>query len=84
MLCGPKGTEQDSMGECGLCGRAAELMALPGRSEKYCLECSADVATSFLLSTEIDAATLAGRDAEGLIVELAQLSNRMLERSQSA
>ena len=31
-----------------LCGRRKELFELPGRSEKYCLECSADVASSIL------------------------------------
>ena len=63
MLCGPKGSEQNSnsMAQCSMCGRGTELKELPGRSEKYCLECSADMATSILLITEIDAATLAGR-----------------------
>jgi hypothetical protein len=84
MLCGPKGTEQDAFAQCGLCGRVTELTGLPGRSDRYCLDCSADVATSCLLSTEIDAATMAGQDAEELIAEFAQLSTRMLERSQSA
>jgi hypothetical protein len=84
MVCGPKGSEQDAIGQCELCGRFKELRGLPGRSESYCLECSADVATSCLLTTEIDAATMAGRDAEELIAEFAQLSTRMLERSQSA
>jgi len=84
MLCGPKGSEQDSIAQCSVCGRRAELVELPGRSEKYCLACSADVATSILLSTEIDAATLVGRDSEELIAEFARLSSRMLERSQSA
>jgi len=52
------------------------LFELPGRSEKYCLECSADEATSILPATEIDAATLAGREADGLVKEFAQLSDR--------
>jgi hypothetical protein len=59
------------------------LFELPGRSE-YCLECSADVATAIVLTTEIDAATLAGRETEELVAEFAELSHRMLERSQSA
>ena len=84
MLCGPKGSEEQSVSHCSVCGRRAELFDLPGRPEKYCLECSADVATSLLLTTEIDAATLSGRDAEPLIAEFAQLSARLLERSQSA
>ena len=82
MLCGPNGSEEPSSEQCGVCGRSTELFELPGRSEKYCLECSADVATSMLLTTEIDAATLAGRETEGLMAEFAELSHRMLERSQ--
>jgi len=30
---------------CGLCGRIRELFELPGRPQKFCLECSADLAT---------------------------------------
>jgi hypothetical protein len=61
-----------------------ELFELPGKSEKYCLECSADIATSILLTTEIDAATMAGRETEPLVAEFVQLSHRLLERAQSA
>ena len=84
MLCGPKGSEMQSSSQCGVCGRCVELFELPGREEKYCLECSADVATSILLISEIDAATFAGRDAENLVAEFTQLSTRLLARSQSA
>jgi hypothetical protein len=84
MLTGPKGTEQDSIAQCSVCGRIAELFDLPGRTEKYCLECSADLATAMLLSTEIDAATLAGRSTKALVSEFGEISSRMLERSQSA
>jgi hypothetical protein len=42
------------------------------------------MATSILLVDEIDAATMAGRDAEKLVQEFARLSTRMLERAQSA
>src|SRR5260370_18556845 len=61
MSTGPKGTEQDSIAPCSVCGRIEPLFGLPGRTDKCCLECSADLATAILLSTEIDAATLAGR-----------------------
>src|SRR5258708_37260946 len=84
MLIGPKGTEQASIARCSVCGRIDELFELPGRTEKYCLGCSADLATAILLSTEIDAATLAGRSANALVSEFSQISSRMLERSQSA
>jgi len=60
------------------------LVELPKRSEKCCLECSADVATVILLQSGIDAATLAGKHADDLAAELAQLSKRLLERAQSA
>jgi len=50
---------------------------------KYCEECSADVATSILLKTEINAAWLSGQRYENLATELAQLGQRILERAQS-
>jgi hypothetical protein len=84
MSTGPKGTEQDSIAQCSVCGRVWELFELPGRTEKYCLECSADLATAILLSTEIDAAPLAGRSTRALVSEFSDISSRMLERSQSA
>jgi hypothetical protein len=70
--------------ECSVCGRRTWLFALPGQNERYCFACSADVATSVLLKTEIDAATLAGQDANPLVAEFAQLSTRLLARAQSA
>ena len=84
MLCGPKGSEMQTTAPCSICGRRVELFELPGNDEKYCLECSADVAAVILLTTEIDAATFAGRDAENMVAEFAQLSGRLLARSKSA
>ena len=83
MVCGPKGSEEDAAKQCSACGRRGALVDLPGRGEKYCWECSADVATSILLTTEIDAATVAGRDAEELIKEFGRLSGRLLARAQA-
>jgi hypothetical protein len=48
------------------------------------LECSADLATVILLSTEIGAATRAGTNTGTLESEVSEMSRRMLERSQSA
>jgi len=84
VLIGPKGTECDLSGQCNVCGHHGELFELPGRPGKYCLECSADEATAILLTTEIDAATLDGRDSNELVDEFAVISGRMLERAQSA
>jgi len=75
---------QDLIGQCGLCGRVQELFELPGRTDKCCLECSADLATTVLLETEIDAATLAGRDTNTLVSEFTEVSSRFLARAQSA
>ena len=83
MITGPKGSEQDLSGQCSVCGHRGELFDLPGRFEKYCLECSADVATAILLTTEIDAATLAGRSTNELITEFTCIHIRMLCRAQS-
>jgi hypothetical protein len=83
MTYGPKGTEQASILECSICGRQAELFTLPGRRENYCLECSADMATLILLTTEIDAAAQSGQETDGLITEFGELSRRILDRAQS-
>jgi hypothetical protein len=83
MLCGPKGSSAEAaVLQCASCGRRTELFELPGRNEKYCLECSADVATSILLATEIDAATRSGEDTGGLVTEFVELGRRMLWRAQ--
>jgi hypothetical protein len=84
MSSGPKGCEEPLSLQCCVCGHSAKLFDLPGKTGKYCLECSADVATSILLTTEIDAATMAGQDPANLIAEFSQLSTRLLERAQSA
>jgi hypothetical protein len=76
--------KQDLIGYCSLCGRVEDLFELPGRTDKCCLECSADLATAVLLTTEIDAATLAGRDTNTLVAEFSEISTRLLQRSQSA
>jgi hypothetical protein len=76
--------EQDLVGECNVCGCTTELVELPGKTGKFCLACSADLATVLLLGTEIDAATLAGRNTEVLVAEFNELSARMLGRAQSA
>jgi hypothetical protein len=83
MLCGPKGScGERSILQCAACGRQTELFELPGRKEEYCFECSADVATSILLVTEIDAATKSGEDTGGLEAEFLQLGRRLLARAQ--
>ena len=84
MSCGPKGSEADPAAQCSVCGHRTDLVELPGLNEKYCLECSADVATSILLKTEINASWLSGQRYESLAAELAQLGKRLLERAQSA
>jgi hypothetical protein len=84
MLFGPKGSYCAlSALQCAACGRHAELVELPGHKEKYCLECSADVATSILLATEIDAANISGDDTSSLVAEFLQLGRRMLARAQA-
>jgi hypothetical protein len=78
------GVAQELPGACGMCGRAAELFELPGRAEKLCLACSADLASAVVLRTEIDTATWAGQNADDLVEEFAELSRHMLTRAQSA
>jgi hypothetical protein len=76
--------DQEFVGHCSVCGCVAELVDLSGRTDKFCLECSGDVATAILLTAEIDAATLSGRHTNELVSEFAQISSRLLDRAQSA
>ena len=78
------GVSEGSVGHCSVCGHLTKFVRLPGTIEKYCFECSADVAAASLLICEIDAATLAGRDADVLVAECSEISSRILERAQSA
>jgi hypothetical protein len=84
MLSGPKGTEEELVANCSICGRIEESFRLPGTTEKFCWSCSADFATIIVLTTEIDSATLAGVSTDDLQSELCDISRRMLDRSQSA
>jgi hypothetical protein len=77
-------TKQDLIGQCSVCGRVTELLELPGRADKFCLSCSADLATVIVLGTEIDAATVAGQNTHALESEFNEISTRMLDRAQSA
>ena len=77
-------TSEGSIGKCSVCGRITELVELPGRIGKYCLACSADLAAATLLITEIDTATLAGRNTNALVSECTEITSRMLDRAQSA
>jgi len=77
-------TEQALIGHCSVCGRATELLELPGKMDKFCLPCSAVLATVILLGTEIAAATMAGRSTGALVSEFEEISTRMLGRAQSA
>jgi hypothetical protein len=74
-------TERDGMERCCVCACVEELFELPGRSGKYCLECSADLATTLLLTAEIDAAVMAGQGANSLVAEFSEISARMLARA---
>jgi hypothetical protein len=82
MACGPNSCAEPSPLQCTVCGRRTELFELPGRRDKYCLECSAELATSILLTTEIDAATISGEETVGLVAEFVQLKRRLLEKAQ--
>ena len=76
--------QQEPPATCSVCGSKTELFDLPGRTEKFCLACSADFATAAVLRTEIDSATFAGQDAQDLVDEFAELSRQLLTRAQSA
>jgi hypothetical protein len=80
----PAQNDDPAPSHCSLCGHYTDLVELPGLPDKYCSACSADVATSILLKTEINAAWLSGLRYDPLAAELAQLSQRLLERAQSA
>jgi hypothetical protein len=84
VLSGPKGTEEELVAKCSICGRMEVSFDLPGTTEKFCWGCSADFATIIVLTDAIDSATLAGVSADDLRSELCDISRRMLDRSQSA
>ena len=84
MSSGPRGSEDALPSQCSVCGHHEDLVELPGMSAKYCSECSADVAASILLKTEINAAWLSGQKYESLAAELAQFGERILARAQSS
>jgi hypothetical protein len=67
-------------GRCGFCDGTTELFILPGRFERHCFPCSADVATTILLSTEINAGRLQGWHVCALECALAEVNERMLAR----
>ena len=78
-------TQVNIAGQCGVCGRrVSDLLELPGRREKFCLECSADLAIAVHLADEIAAATRKGCNTDAWEAEFSEISHRMLERSQIA
>jgi hypothetical protein len=83
MLSGLKGTEEELVAQCSICGRIEASFDLPGTTEKFCWGCSADLATIIVLTDAIDSATLAGVSTDDLQSELCDISRRMLDRSQS-
>jgi hypothetical protein len=79
-----QGVARQAARACEMCGRAEEFFELPGRPEQLCSACSADIAAAIVLRTEIDSATLAGQNANALVMEFAALSRELLARAQSA
>jgi len=75
MLCGPKGSEQRSRLQCGVCGATGNCLSSPD-TDRLCLSCGADLAISEQVTIEIDAAALSGRETENLLAEFTQLSQR--------
>jgi hypothetical protein len=76
--------ELNVAGQCSVCGRVRDLVELPGRPEKFCMECSADLAIAVQLAEEIAAATRQGCNTDEWEAEFSEVIHRMLERSQSA
>jgi hypothetical protein len=76
--------ELNVAGQCSVCGRVRDLVELPGRPEKFCLECSADLAVAVYLADEIAVAKQKGSDTIEWEAEFSEVSHRMLERSQLA
>jgi hypothetical protein len=76
------GAGESVVARCSLCGQVGRVVELPEEPGKYCFSCSADVATAILLTTEIDAATLAGRASNTLVAEFRDLTDGMLRRCQ--
>jgi hypothetical protein len=59
-------------GACDSCDRDAELFELPGREDRNCCECDADISTMVLLYEAL-------KDAKRLGVDDAELENEVIE-----
>jgi len=68
------------IGQCDACSRPCKLFALPGRYARHCLECSADIATLFVLATEIDANRRSNLNVDDLEREWAEVDQRLITR----
>jgi hypothetical protein len=58
--------ERNAAKRCGVCGRVTDLFELPGRIEKFCLECSADLAACFTWRNRARSNSLTGCEFDGI------------------
>lgn len=67
-------------GVCDSCDCVAEVFALPGREDRNCSQCDADLATLILLYGEMNDAERDGTDIAELEAEITPVMLRYLER----
>lgn len=67
-------------GACDSCNRDAELFELPGREDKNCFECDADISTMVLLYEALKDAKRLGLDASELENEVIEILLRYMDR----
>lgn len=67
-------------GNCDSCDRVAELFELPGREDKNCSECDADISTMVLLYEALKDAKRLGVDSPELENEVIEILLRYLQR----
>jgi hypothetical protein len=71
-------------GNCEVWGHRTEIVELQGRTDKYCVSCTADVVTVILLHAEIEAARPGGQDPIDLESEAAELLIKLLQKPGNA
>lgn len=67
-------------GTCDSCDRVAEVFELPGREDKNCSECDADISTMVLLYEALKDAKRLGTDSTELESEVIEILLRYLQR----
>jgi hypothetical protein len=67
---------------CDTCGRLSELFQLPGRKDRNCTDCNADISILVLLYRRLENAQLNDEDLTKLEAQIVPFLHGFLERSE--